>query len=226
MITYSIEQLPDIHLVKVDQPLPEEVAEEILLNYSCHVDHEGFDLNEIEQAYYKHNGLDLTHDKTWYKDGKGETGSNSIIYPWIAIESSENNSIIIDHSHFVVRYPITGLAAAQVRKYAVQRPELLRILSVNYKSGLDLCIDYININEGRVEPLVHIEWDFDHTQGLRSGKLEVERLLLDLDWSEQLPTILRFNKLCRENRIGAFEQADARSMMLFGARSYRLISTL
>ena len=173
MIEFSVQSLPDIYSNAVNRPLPEDVAENILLNYSCHVDHEGFDLNEIEQEYYKHNGISLVHDKTWYKDGAGDKGSNSIILPWIRIDSTTDENIIIDHSHFVLRYPLSGLAAQQVRNYATQRPELLRILSVNYKFGLDLCIDYINTEAGRVEPIVHIEWDYDHVQSLHAVNLKI-----------------------------------------------------
>jgi len=226
MIEFSIQSLPDIYSNAVNRPLPEDVAENILLNYSCHIDHEGFDLNEIEQEYYKHNGISLVHDKTWYKDGAGDKGSNSIILPWIGIDSTTDENIIIDHSHFVLRYPLTGLAAQQVRNYATQRPELLRILSVNYKFGLDLCIDYINTEAGRVEPIVHIEWDYDHVQSLHAGKLEVENCLLNMNWQDVLPAIRRFNKLCKQTKIDAFAQADARSMIMFGRKSYRLISTL
>ena len=126
----------------VHNPLSNMEAAVLLKTGQCHVDHEGFDLNEIERAYYEFNGLSLYHDDTWYKDGGQESGTNSILQPWF-VQINKSN-LIIDHSHFVFRYPITGEARNQILKFSKERPELLRLLSVNFKCGLDLCVDYIN----------------------------------------------------------------------------------
>ena len=64
----------------VHNPLSSMVAAGLLKTGQCHVDHEGFDLNEIERAYYEINGLSLYHDDTWYKDGGQESGRRNFPY--------------------------------------------------------------------------------------------------------------------------------------------------
>lgn len=200
------------------------IAAVLLKTGQCHVDHEGFDLNEIERAYYEVNGLSLYHDDTWYKDGGQEVGTTAILQPWFI--QTNKSQLIIDHSHFVFRYPIVGEAREQILEYSKERPELLRLLSVNFKCGLDLCIDYINEDKNIIEPVVHIEWDFDDMFDLTKSALEVKQIIDNKEWIESIPTILRYNKLAKRKKVDAFYQADTRSMILFGEKAYKLISTL
>jgi hypothetical protein len=123
----------------------------------------------------------------------------------------------------VFRYPITGCAATQIKMYAKQRPELLRILSAEFKCGLDLCIDYIS--EDRVRPVVHIEWDYLDVSDMRIDIDYVETVLQNTNWQEIISVVKRFNMLSK-NSLDAFQQADFRSMLLFGRKSYKLIPTL
>ena len=86
-------------IYEVTQPLKDP---SILLDPSigCHIDHEGFDLNEIEQAYYREQGVALSHDPTLYKDGAGEAGATAIIQPWCIQSFTDNeylNALIVDH---------------------------------------------------------------------------------------------------------------------------------
>lgn len=208
----------------INHPLPDSIAEVVLLTKGCHVDHEGFDLNEIEQEYHTVNEVALQNDPTWYKDGQGATGANAIILPWI--EQTEDGMLIVDHSHFVFRHPIRGAAAAQVEKYAKQRPELYRILSAEFKCGLDLCIDYLDKEKGIVQPIVHIEWDFDSQVNLRNESERVEQILQHIDWKQIVPIILRYNEIAKQNSVDAFSQADTRAQLLFGQNAYKLIPTL
>jgi len=208
----------------VHNPLSNMEAAVLLKTGQCHVDHEGFDLNEIERAYYEVNGLSLYHDDTWYKDGGKADGTNSILQPWF-VQINKSN-LIIDHSHFVFRYPITGEARNQILKFSKERPELLRLLSVDFKCGLDICIDYINEKDSIIEPVVHIEWDFDNMFDLIKTSLEVKQVIDNKEWIESIPSILRYNKLAKRKKVDAFDQADTRAMILFGAKAYKLISTL
>jgi len=199
---------------------------QILLNGTCHVDHEGFDLNEIEQVYYKENGILVTKDSTWYKDGGQDAGTNAILQPWIQQAPDSTNSLIIDHSHFVFKYPIVGEARNQILRFVDQRPELLRLLSVKYKCGLDLCIDYLDRKNQVVEPIVHIEWDFESFDELFFTCIDVKTLIDSEEWIKSVDTILRYNKLARLKKVDAFDQADTRAMILFGSKAYKLIPTL
>lgn len=220
MLIYTANK-PIYSNIQITTPLPDDIAEHVLLNYTCHVDHEGFDLNEIEQEYHKHNDISLAHDTTWYKDGDATKGAHGIIQSWLT--QTSKSELILDHSQFVFRYPISGEAAEQIKRYTKQRPELLRILSTSFKCGLDLCIDYIN--EDCVQPVVHIEWDYTNVQDLLTGIDYVETALKYTDWNEIIAVIKRFNRLSKHS-LDAFQQADFRSMLLFGCKSYKLIPTL
>jgi hypothetical protein len=193
----------------------------------CHVDHEGFDLNVIEQAYYKAQNIALSHDPTYYKDGDGVSGATAIIQPWCEQQlPSEitDGALVIDHSHFVYRYPINGPAKDQILQHTKQRPELARMLSAEFKCGLDLCIDAFYVD--RVEPVVHIEWDFLSYEQLVKTSVAVQTTVNSIDWAYLVPTILNYNKVARTNRVDAFTQANTRSQLIFGQNSYILIPTL
>ncbi len=220
MLSYNVSK-PIYSDIRISKPLPDDVAEHVLLNCTCHVDHEGFDLNEIEQAYYAHNDISLEHDTTWYKDGDAAKGAHAIIQPWLT--QSGTSELILDHSQFVFRYPVSGEAAEQVKRYSKQRPELLRILSTSFKCGLDLCIDYIN--DDRIMPVVHIEWDYANFRDMLVDVDYVETVLQYTDWNEIISVTKRFNRLSKHS-LDAFQQADFRSMLLFGCKSYKLIPTL
>jgi hypothetical protein len=97
-------------------------------------------------------------------------------------------------------------------------------LSVNFKCGLDLCIDYYNTD--RVEPIVHIEWDYETVHEMLKASKYVESIMSNHEWANTIPTIIRYNDLARKNKIDAFKQADTRSMILLGQQSYKLIPTL
>lgn len=224
---FKYNPIPFITCDTVSKPLPTSM-ESCLLELGCHVDHEGFDLNEIEQLYHKYNGIALDHDPTWYKDGGGSTGANAIIIPWID-QVQPSGNLIIDHSHFVVRYPVMYEAADQIRQFSEQRPELLRILSAGFKCGLDLCIDILDQELGRVSPIVHIEWDFDNPAEMYTYATSVQSQLesmTDKDWQELVSAVQYYNSRARMFKINAFDQADTRAMMLFGERAYKLIPTL
>lgn len=209
----------------ISNPLYPESCK-ILLEGTCHVDHEGFDLNDIEQAFYKENGILVTYDSTWYKDGGQGAGTNAILQKWFEQKSVTDNSLIIDHSHFVFKYPIVGEARNQILRFVSERPELLRLLSIRYKCGLDLCIDYLDKSRQIVEPIVHIEWDFENFDELFFTSIDVKTIITSEEWLESVDTILRYNKLAKLKKVDAFDQADTRAMILFASKAYKLIPTL
>lgn len=209
----------------ISKPLPADSCQ-VLIEGTCHVDHEGFDLNEIEQAYYKENGILVTKDSTWYKDGGQGAGTNAILQEWFVQQPTSTDSLIIDHSHFVFKYPIVGEARNQILRFVSERPELLRLLSIRYKCGLDLCIDYLDKSRQIVEPIVHIEWDFENFDELFFTSIDVKTIITSEEWLESVDTILRYNKLAKLKKVDAFDQADTRAMILFASKAYKLIPTL
>lgn len=216
----------------VTKPLPQPLAKKILLSGKCHVDHEGFDLNDIEQTYYANEGLILTSDDTWYKDGDGDRKSTAILQPWFSQTNKISYSnilehgeqLILDHSHFVFRLPIDGEAKEQILQFVPQRPELLRLLSVQFKCGLDFCMDLLT--KTSVQPIVHIEWDYSDYDVMYNAAVELTNTISEGDWLYRVPFIKEFNKHRNLSRLGAFDQADFRSMILFNDKSYKLIPTL
>ena len=212
----------------VDKPLSKELADILLKTGQCHIDHEGYDLNEIERGYYEVNNILLYRDDTWYKDGGKETGTHAILQPWyVQTGGIDEDNLIIDHSHYVFKYPMGGEAKEQILEYAKIRPELHRLVSTNYKCGLDLCIDYMNPETYTIEPILHIEWDYNNTQELIQKALQVESVINNpKSWIDIIPTVLRYNKIARQKNIDAFTQADTRSQILLGENAYMLIPTL
>jgi hypothetical protein len=91
---------------------------------------------------------------------------------------------------------------------------------------LDLCIDYINQELNIVEPVVHIEWDFTNVDQMILTAKDIESCIESGHIQKTLPAIIEFNKLARSKKIDAFTQADVRSLLMFGEKSYKLIPTL
>lgn len=198
---------------------------DILLTEACHVDHEGFDLNALEQEFYRENGFILSYDDTWYKDGSGDGGSNAIIQPWATqLNPLKQSGLVLDHSHFVFKYPIVDEAEEQVRYYARRRPELYRLISTRFKCGLDICIDMIQ--NQRVEPIVHIEWDYDDYDKMVADAKRVVDTLRNQPWEANLDKIIDYNHTARQLKLDAFTQADFRAALFFKKKSYMLIPTL
>lgn len=224
----SVKYPIDTHFKAITKPLEDP---SILLTGGCHVDHEGFDLNEIEQAYYKNEGISLVIDPTWYKDGGGERVTTAILQPWISqlntIELGKDQ-LILDHSHIVFKFPIRGEAEQQIRSLVPQRPELLRLLSTNYKCGLDVCIDLLSgdAQTGKVEPIVHIEWDYNNFTDMYTAARRISHILKFENWHHHIPLIKEYNERARREGIEAFDQADFRANLLFNSKSYKLIPTL
>lgn len=205
--------------------------EELLLTGKCHVDHEGFDLNEIEIAYYKANGYDLYHDNTFYKDGGKESGSNAILQTWVE-PIDDTFPIILDHSHYVIRYEFVGPAKEQILKYVKRRPELLRLLSARRKYGLDFCIDYFNLPKRLVYPVVHIEWDYNDKKTFDNDLNWLNERILSLNWVKlgiDMETYMQnYTYYNSHKKLDAFTMADARARYVFATpnKAYQLIPTL
>ena len=213
----------DPKITEITTPL-EDIS--ILLDpaVGCHVDHEGYDLNQIEQAYYKAHNVSLVHDPTLYKDGAGPAGTQAIIQPWGEQIKRSDFDLVIDHSHYVYRYPIRGAAAWQISQHTANRPELARLLAPTFKCGLDLCIDILY--RGTIQPIVHIEWDYTTFDEMQIAAADVQNTVMHMEWSALVPAILKYNTLAKSKNIDAFTQADTRSQLLFGRNSYILVSTL
>lgn len=203
----------------ISKPIEDE---NLLLTGQCHVDHEGFDLNEIELQYYKANGYSLYHEPTYYKDGGQQNGTNAILCKWMYTEESVL-PFILDHSHFVIRYPFVGNARQQVLKYAKKRPELYRLVSSVKKFGLDFCLDYLNTEEQKIEPIVHIEWDYNDPVEFEKDVKFVQYVVNNVDWNDEISYIRKVNRLIGKD---AFYLADLRAQSIFGRKSYKLIPTL
>jgi hypothetical protein len=85
-------------------------------------------------------------------------------------------------------------------------------------------VDYFGAD--RVEPIVHIEWDFECLEEMREAMLYVQSTIHSRKWLSAVPILIEFNRLARLKKLDAFQQADTRSMIIFGEKSYKLIPTL
>ena len=227
--TFRVIPPKEPRLLAITKPLTDP---SILLTGACYVDHEGYDLNEIEQAYYTNSGISVTQDDTWYKDGGGDNKTSAILQPWLIqtndIVCDGTKQFILDHAQFVYKLPIRGEAEQQIRSYATKRPELLRLVSSNFKCGLDLCIDILDgdASTGKIQPFVHIEWDYIDVNEMHYTAAQITKHLQLGDWYKLMDFMCQYNEKAHQNDIDAFAQADFRSMAVFGDKSYKLIPTL
>lgn len=135
-------------------------------------DRDGFELNELEQRLYKHNGIKID-----------EKHLNHVAnhFGWIEC-TSDDPRLIIDHSCMAQRWTYEGEARRGLVQACLERNELRKLLNIKPKWGLDFNLDYIGPDN--CMELVHIECDRNSYDEIMELKYKAEKLILNTDWMQ------------------------------------------
>tara|TARA_R110000796_G_scaffold243162_2_gene365616 strand:+ start:1224 stop:1862 length:639 start_codon:yes stop_codon:yes gene_type:complete len=132
-------------------------------------DQNGYHLTKAEQAFLDRNGyqkIARRHEDCLRQD-------------WIQWDKKDGAHI--NHSDIFERKGFADQALEQLDVFAEEyNPMLYKLIKMKPKWGIDISIDYVSPDA--VFEVFHYEWDsFDYDE-LLVKKLEIEELVLRLDW--------------------------------------------
>ena len=133
-------------------------------------DQNGYHLTKAEQAFLGYNGyhtIERRHEDCLRQD-------------WIV--SDKRDGAHINHSDLFERKGFRGNALDQILAVAEYNPMLYKLAKMKPKWGIDISIDYVSPEA--VFEVFHYEWDSFDYDLLLQKKLEIEQLVLKLDWDQ------------------------------------------
>ena len=174
---------------------PLDIDEEVLAWSMKYFDKDGFEINILEQAFYKHSNIDISQEHLFHI-------ANHV--DWIIDEEKSKFGCVVDHSMISTRWAFAGEAREQLIRLSEQKPELNKLLAIRPKWGIDFSLDYVY--KGGCMELFHIEADYWTYQEAQEGKQKAEELILTTDWEDQAETVLAKKNEWIE--LNADDQAD------------------
>lgn len=153
-------------------PIPNnDIDEKYIKSIDCvkYFDQNGYDLTPIEQEYAKYN---CEIDLTLYKNIR------SCIYkPWF-LQNNKFEGYVLNHSMLLERKGYYNKALDQLQSFALMNPLLYKLINYKTKWGVDLSIDYVDVN-GNVMELLHYEYDSFNLNKIKEIKNNVENKILN-----------------------------------------------
>ena len=134
-------------------------------------DQNGYHLTKAEQAYLDRNGYEPI----------ARRHEDCLRHDWLTWEKRDGAHI--NHSDLFERKGFADQALEQLEVMAENHnPMLYKLIKMKPKWGIDISIDYVSPDA--VFEVFHYEWDsFDYGK-LLEKKLEIEQLVLKLDWDQ------------------------------------------
>jgi len=134
-------------------------------------DQNGYHLTKAEQAYLSRNGFSAIERRH----------EDCLRHDWITWD--KKSGAHINHSDLFERKGFKDQALEQLEVFAEDyNPMLYKLIKMKPKWGIDISIDYVSPDA--VFEVFHYEWDsFDYEKVLEK-KLEIEGLVLNLDWDQ------------------------------------------
>ena len=134
-------------------------------------DQNGYHLTKAEQAFLVRNGykqIERRHEDCLRQD-------------WLLWD--KRNGAHINHSDLFERKGFQDQALEQLHAVAESsNPMLYKLIKMKPKWGIDISIDYVS--KDHVFEVFHYEWDSFEYDAVMEKKLEIEKLVLKLDWDK------------------------------------------
>jgi len=157
-------------------------------------DTNGYDLTELEQDYAEVNTPVTQHR---YK--------RALKYNWFETSESIIEGAHINHALLFERKAYGGSALEQLKNWSRDLPLVSKLTKIRSKWGIDLAIDYVD-REGNVFEVFHYEWDDFHYENVMAAKEKIEKLALNVDWTDAAKQLLR--RRDEWATLPFFEQSD------------------
>ena len=134
-------------------------------------DQNGYHLTRAEQAFLVRNGYDAIVRRH----------EDCLRHDWLTCD--KKTGAHINHSDLFERKGFKSVALEQIEYIARDdNPMLYKLTKMKPKWGIDISIDYVS--EDAVFEVFHYEWDSFEYEAVLEKKLEIEKLVLKLDWDE------------------------------------------
>ena len=134
-------------------------------------DQNGYHLTKAEQAFLVRNGFDPVVRRH----------EDCLRHDWITWDKRDGAHI--NHCDLFERKGFKSNALEQLYYVAQEHnPMLWKLVKMKPKWGIDISIDYVS--EDAVFEVFHYEWDSFNYEELIEKKLEIEELVLKLDWDD------------------------------------------
>lgn len=156
--------------------LPEDQYYTLSMDY---FDRDGFELNQLEQALYKRNRVNI---------GEQHLNHTANHIGWIETDSQCDPRIVIDHSCLQQRHGYLGEVREELQVASGNRRELKKLLAIVPKWGIDFNLDFVG---EEVIELFHLEADRRDYQEIIDIKGRAEKLITEIDWVAAAQTFIR-----------------------------------
>jgi len=133
-------------------------------------DQNGYHLTKAEQSFLNYNGYDKVERRH----------EDCLRHSWFT--ATEETNVHINHSDLFERKGFRSNALEQIEVFAVKNPKLYKLYYMKPKWGIDISIDYCD--KDKAYELFHYEYDSFTYEEVQQKKLEIEELVLRLDWNE------------------------------------------
>ena len=133
-------------------------------------DQNGYHLTKAEQAFLSRNGYEPIVRRH----------EDCLRHDWII--SDKRDGAHINHCDLFERKGFKDCALEQLEVIAESNPMLYKLIKMKPKWGIDISIDYVS--PYAVFEVFHYEWDSFDYKKLLEKKLEIEQLVLKLDWDQ------------------------------------------
>ncbi len=143
-------------------------------------DQNGYDLCMIEQLYADKN-------RSYFE--RHRSHRTAIRRPWFQ-QQYKKEGAVLNHALLFERKGYTGRALEQLEKWAQEQPAYYRLINIKPKWGLDFSMDYYD-SEGNTFEVLHWEYDGFNYDEIIDRKIEVEQILLNIDWDDAAKEILK-----------------------------------
>jgi hypothetical protein len=148
--------------------LSQSIEESVLLDVPLtYFDREGYELAALEQVLYRREGIVLCDILNHVSAGE----------VWF---EGRLDKVHLDHSAIFTRYSYVRALREQLDRLRIKRPELNKLLYIKPKFGIDVSIDFIDVNH--FLELFHIEKDFPCRDSALEAKARIEKLVTETDW--------------------------------------------
>ena len=158
---------PEPHL---KNPINPESVLSTSMNY---FDKEGFELNQLEEKYYRVNTVHI--GKILYHTACQQE--------WMTGPTEPRVGAYFDHCMILTRYDYWGDARNQLEVLAQKRPCLNKLLKIKPKWGIDIAMEY-QWPDGDITELFHIEIDKNNLDEILEWKEKIESIVLNSDWKK------------------------------------------
>jgi hypothetical protein len=158
-------------------------------------DQNGYDLTPLEQLYAEANG----QAGRWHRPNH-----YALKRDWFMDEENSVTGAHINHALLFERKGYAGAALAQLEEWARYNNLIYKIIKMRPKWGMDISVDYVN-TEGNVFELLHWEYDGFDYQEIADKKLQIEKILLGIDWDYAAKEMIR--RKSEWHQLGFFEQS-------------------